>query len=96
LVSSRGPRGVGVEPADGDDAGRVADEPDHGRPALRVARGRDDPGRLVEQHVGQPLLRHTATVDLDLVAVGDERAQRADLAVDADATLLDQLVGAAA
>ena len=49
-------RRVDVEPADGDDARVVLDEPDHGRPALRVAGGRHDARRLVQEHVGEPLL----------------------------------------
>ena len=48
---------VGVEAADRDDARRVADEADDGRAAPRVARGRDDARRLVQQHVGELLLR---------------------------------------
>ena len=35
--------------------GSVGDEVDDGRPPLRVARGRDDAGGLVEQDVGEPL-----------------------------------------
>ena len=42
------------------------------------------PARLVQQHVGQPLLRdHGLPVDLDAVARGDERVQLTRLAVDA-------------
>ena len=59
---------VGVEAADGDDARRVVDEVDDGRRALRVARGRDDAGGLVEQHVGERLRRDRLAVELDAVA----------------------------
>ena len=68
---------VGVEPADGDDARRVVDEVDDGRPALRIARGRDDAGRLVQEDVGEALLRERPAVELDPVVRGDERVQLA-------------------
>ena len=56
---------VDVEPADRDDAGVVLDEADDGRPALGVAGGRDDARRLVQEHVGEPLLRDRLSVHLD-------------------------------
>ena len=87
---------VGIEPADRHDAGRVIDELDDRRPALRVAGGRHDSGRLVQQHVREPLQLDALSVDLDAVARGDERVQLSGLAVDAHAPGLDQLVGGAA
>src|SRR5579884_236059 len=87
---------VGVEPADGDDARGQVDETDDGRPTAGVARRRDDAGRLVEQHVGERLQLEWLAVELDAVARADEGVQAAGLAVDGDATGLDQLVGAAA
>ena len=51
---------VAVEASDGHDADVAADEIDDGRPALRVARGRDRPARLVEQDVAQRLLADLA------------------------------------
>ena len=71
----------------------VTDEVDDRRSALRVARGRDDAERLVEQDVGQLLLADRLAVDLDDVPRGDEGVQLAALAVDRDAARLDQLVG---
>ena len=59
---------VGVEAADRDDVRLARDEVDDGLAALRVARGRDDAGGLVQEQVGEPLLRDRAAVDLDLVA----------------------------
>ena len=86
---------VGVEPADRDDARRMVDEVDDRRPAARVARRRDDPGRLVQEHVGELLLRERLPVELDPVTRRDERVQLPGLAVDRDAAGLDQLVGTA-
>ena len=64
------------------------------RPPVRVARGRDHAGRLVQQHVREPLLRERPSVELDAVARGHERVQLAGLAVHGDAAGLDQLVRA--
>jgi len=89
------PAGVDVEPPDRHDARGVVDEVDDRRPALRVARGRDDARRLVQEHVAERLLRDPLTVDLDDVGARDERVQLAGLAVDPDAPRLDQLVGGA-
>jgi hypothetical protein len=86
---------VDVEAADRDDARLVADEVDHRRPALRVARGRDHARRLVQEHVGEPLLRDGPPVDLDHVARCDEGVQLPGLAVDRHPSGLDQLVGGA-
>ena len=86
-------RRVDVEPADRDDPRLVLDEADDGRPALRVARGRHDPRRLVQEHVGERLLRDRPPVDLDGVGGLHERVQLPGLAVDAHAAGLDQLVG---
>ena len=58
---------VGVEAADGNDARRVVDEADDRRAALRVARGRDDAGRLVQQHVGELLLLQRLAVEAHVV-----------------------------
>ena len=55
----------------------VADERDDGGPALRVACGRDDAGRLVQEHVAELLLRDPLTVHLDDVARLHERVQLA-------------------
>ena len=74
---------VRVEPADRDDARLVADEADDGRPPVRVARGRDDARRLVQEHVGEPLRRERPPVELDPAARLDERVQLPGLAVDA-------------
>ena len=68
---------VDVEPADGHDPCVVPDEIDDGRTPLRVARGRHDPERLVEQDVCELLLPDPLAVDLDHVARGDERVQLA-------------------
>ena len=86
---------VGVEAADRDDPGLVADEADDGRAAARVARRRHDACRLVQQHVDELLQPEPAAVELDAVARLDERVQRSRLAVDGDPARLDQLVGAA-
>ena len=68
---------VGVEPPDGDDARRRDDEVDHCPPSLRVAHGRDDACRLVQEHVCEPLLLEQPPVDLDAVAGLDERVELA-------------------
>ena len=90
-----GARRVRVEPADGDDAGLVLDEADDRGPALRVVRGRDDSGRLVQKDVRESLRHEQAPVEVDDVARLDERVQLAAHAVDPYAAGLDQLVGAA-
>ena len=70
------PRRVGVEAADRDDPRGMVDETDDGRAAPGVARRRDDPGRLVEQDVRDPLLYERKTVEeLDEVVRADERVQ---------------------
>ena len=51
------------------------------RPPVRVAGGRDDAGRLVQQDVGELLRRERAAVELDPVARRDERVELAGLAV---------------
>src|SRR5207253_10174966 len=89
-------RGVGVEPADRHDSFRdVLDELDDRRAALRIAGGRYRSGRLVEQHVSQPLQGDLFPVDLDAVARVDVRVQLPWKVVDADAAGLDQVVRAA-
>ena len=87
---------VDVEPPDRDDPRLVLDERDDGRPALRVAGRRDDARGLVQEHVGEPLLRDRPAVHLDDVPRLDERVQLARLAVHAHAAGLDQLVRLAA
>ena len=59
---------VDVEPADGHDARSVLDEIDDGGAPLRVAGGRDDARRLVQEHVRELLLCDRLPVDLDRVA----------------------------
>jgi hypothetical protein len=49
----------------------------------------------VQQHVGEALLGEWLAVELDDVTRCDERVQLTWLAVDGDATGLDQLVGLA-
>ncbi len=49
---------VRVEPPDRDDARLAGHELDDGRSSLRIARGRDDARRLVEQDVAQRLPFH--------------------------------------
>jgi uncharacterized RDD family membrane protein YckC len=73
----------------------VVDEIDDGRTAVRVACGRDDARRLVQEHVGEPLRRKRKAVELDDVPGLDERVQLPRLAVHGHAACLDQLVGAA-
>ena len=84
---------VGIEPADRHDARLARDELHHGAPSVRVARGRDDAGGLVEKQVREPLLRHRRAVDFDVVVRADERVQLTGPAVDGDAAGLDQVVG---
>ncbi len=85
---------IRIETTDGDDARRAADEIDHGSPTVRIARGRDETGRLVQKDVREPLRLNPLPVDLDAVACADVAVQAAGLAVDGHATSLDQLVGA--
>src|SRR5581483_11540845 len=83
---------VCVEPADRDEPRLVLDQSDHGRPALRIARRRDDPARLVEQDVGERLPREPHPVELDDVSTLHEGVQLAGLTVDEDPAGPDQLV----
>ena len=87
-------RCVRVEPADRDDAGLVLDEADDGGPTLRVARRRDDSGRLVQKNVGELLRDEKPAVEIDDVTLLDEGVQLAAHTVHAHAAGLDQLVGA--
>ena len=59
---------VRVEPPDRDDAGLVGHELDDRRPPLRVVRRGEHSGRLVEQHVAQPLPRDLLSVHRDAIA----------------------------
>ena len=63
---------------------------------MRVASGRDDTGRLVEQHVRERLRRDTLAVDLDGVAQAHDRVQLAAHSVDENPPGDDELVGTAA
>ena len=72
------------------------DERDDGRPALRVARGRDDTVRLVQEHVAELLLARPARRRPRRPRGLDERVQLAGLAVHLHAARLDQLVRLAA
>jgi len=74
----------------------VVDEVDDRLAPLRVARGRDDAGRLVEQHVGERLLGERLPVEADFVGALHEGVELPGCAVDGDAAGLDQLVGLAA
>ena len=87
---------VGVEPADRDDAGLLRHELDDGRAALRVARGRDDAGRLVQQHVGEPLRLELPAVELDAVAAPTNVLSCPGSPLTRHPAGLDQLVGASA
>ena len=89
------PRRVAVEASHRHDADLAADEIDDRRPALRVARCRDRPARLVEQDVAQRLLADLPAVDPDDVTRLDERVQLPGRAVDRDPAGLDQPVRAA-
>ena len=85
-----------VEPTDRRQSHVVADQVDHRGPPLRVARGRDRPGRLVEEHVRERLELDPCAVHLDPVAAPDLVVEAARLAVDGDPAGADQLVGPAA
>ena len=87
---------VRVQAADGDDPRLGGDQVDDRRASLRVARSGYDPGRLVQQHVGEPLLPNPLAVDLDRVPLADHGVQLARRAVHSDPARLDQLVRAAA
>ena len=86
--------GVAVEATDREHPGLGGHEVDHGRPALRVRRGGDHPGRLVEQVVDEPGLHaDLRAVDLDDVDLGiDPPAEHRHLAVHAHAPSLDQVL----
>jgi hypothetical protein len=73
----------------------MPDEIDDRATALRIACGRDDTGRLVEQYVGERLRADPRAVDLDEIAAFDERVQLATHTVDGHATCLDQLISLA-
>jgi len=83
----------GVEAADRHDSHRMLDELDDRRASLRVAGGRDDSGRLVEEHVRKRLLVQPLAVQAHVVGCLDERVQLSGLAVDGHPAGLDQLVG---
>jgi hypothetical protein len=63
----KNPGRVRVEAPNRHDAPLVADETDHGRPALGIARRRDDAGRLVQEDVRERLRRDLGAVHLDHV-----------------------------
>ena len=86
-------RRVGVEAADRDDARLGRDEPDDGRATVRVARGRHDAGRLVQEDVREGLPLDALAVDLDDVPRPDVRVQLPGSPVHADAPRADELVG---
>ena len=83
---------VDVQPANGHDARSMLDEIDDGGAPLRVAGGRDDAGRLVQEHVRELLLCDRLPVDFDAVGGLHERVQLAGLAVDEHTPSLDQIV----
>ena len=87
---------VDVEPPDGDDARFERHEIDDGPPPLRIARGRHDARRLVQEHVREPLPLDARTVDLDDVVPPDDGVQLPLLAVHAHTSVADELVGATA
>ena len=88
-------RRVGIEPPDRDDARGMVDQVDDGRPSLRVARGRHRAGGLVQQDVGERLLRERLAVEAHLVGRLHGGVELPHLAVHGDAAGLDQLVGLA-
>ena len=86
--------GIDVESADRDDA-RLERHEVHDSPSpLRVARGRHDTRRLVQEHVSEPLPLDARSVDLDDVVPPDDGVQLPRLAVNAHAPVEDELVGA--
>ena len=84
---------VGIEPPDGYDARGMPHEADDGRPPMRVADGGDDAGRLVQQHIREPLLLQRLAVEANIVVGADEGVQLPRLPVDRNAPGLDQRVG---
>ena len=79
------PGRVGVEAADRVEPGRRVDQLDHRRPAARLARGRDDAGRLVDRPDLARLGADRAAVDPHVVALPDvPRRVGDDLAADGD------------
>ena len=66
-------RRVLVQPSNRDDARLRRDELDDGRAPVRVARGRDDARRLVQEDVRERLPLDALAVDLDDVARTDQR-----------------------
>ena len=83
---------VDVEPPDGDDARLERHEIDDRPPPLRIARGRHDTRRLVQEHVCEPLPLDARTVDLDDVVPPDHGVQLPRLAVHAHTAVADELV----
>ena len=67
-------------------------ELDDGPPSLRVLRGRDDAGRLVQQDVRERLRGDALPVDLDDIPRSDDGVELAALAVHHHAACRDQLV----
>ena len=72
----------------------MLDEPDDRGPPVRVARGRDDARRLVQEDVRKRLRQEEPPVEVDDVAFLDVGAEAGGDAVDADAAALDELVRA--
>ena len=87
---------VRVEPTHRHDAPLMGDEAHDGRPSLRVAGGRDDARRLVQEDVRERLRGDLGAVDLDAVCALHERRQARHLAVHGHAACADQLLGATA
>src|SRR5262245_34804268 len=83
---------VRVQPSDRQHARFVLHEIDDDRPPMWISRGRDHPGRLVQEHVRERLGDEELPVEVDDVALLDERVQPSRDTVHTDAAPLDQLV----
>jgi hypothetical protein len=81
-------RSCRVEAADRDDARLVLDELDDRGPPVRIARGRDDSRRLVQEDVRERLRDEEPSVEVDHVALLDKRVQPRIHAVDAHRPVL--------
>lgn len=86
-------RRVGVEPTYRHHTRRVRDEIDDSRAPLRIVRSRDDPGRLVQEHVVKGLALHALPVYLDDIVEIDDRVELACLTVHGYPPFTNQLVG---
>ena len=83
---------IDVESPDRHDARLGRHELDDGPPPVRIARCRDDAGRLVQEDVRERLAHDAVAVDLDDVVLPHHGVQLTRLPVHSNAAVADELV----